>query len=317
MGVNFTIKNKLLIILFFFFVPGAVMAQTGRVGAHSAITKWTEPASGITTAVQGKAIAERIIDAAGVKTDLDIRPANIENAAAVVYGGKRYVIFNPTFINNLIKTTGTEWAAISVLAHEVGHHLNGHTVSGSGSKPATELEADAFSGFVLRKMGASLEQSQSAMQTLASERASRTHPAKYDRLTAIAQGWNHADDQLTGRQTVRKSRDVAQPKTKVPVVSNRDVASNNSRTTLDSRYILGDVYFSADPENKYHVTTNYSLVKVKNGVLNVLGKLTRLNSTRFPYMIYDSQNTQLLVDASGNIITPTGKQVGLLKNHMG
>jgi hypothetical protein len=310
-------KNTFLTVLLSLFLSGMAMAQTGRVGEHSAITKWTELTTGITTAAQGKAIAERIIDAIGLRTDFDIRPATIENAAAVVYGGKRYVLYNPTFINKLIKTTGTEWAAISVLAHEVGHHLNGHTVSGSGSKPSSELEADEFSGFVLRKMGASLEQAQSAMQTLASARASRTHPAKYDRLTAIAQGWNHADDQLAGRQSVRKNLEVTQPRVELPVVANRDVANNTSSSRLNSRYILGDVWFSADPESKYHVTTNLNLVKVKNGVLNVLGKLAKLNSRQFPFMIYDAQNTQLLVNARGHIVTRTGKQVGLLKNHQG
>lgn len=312
-------KNKLLIILFSLFLSGTALAQTGRLGEHTSITKWTEPNNGITTAAQGKQIAERIIDVVGLRANFDIRPANIENAAAVVYGGKRYVLYNPAFINSLIKTTGTEWAAISVLAHEIGHHLNGHTVTGSGSQPTAELEADEFSGYVLRKMGASLPQAQAAMQTLASNRASRTHPARYDRLSAIAQGWNHADDQLAGRQSVRKNLEVTQPRVEAPVNPNRDVASNTTarRTALDSRYILGDVHFSADPGSRYHVTTNYSLVKVGANGVNVLGKLAKLNSSRFPYMIYDSQNTQLLVDVKGNIVNRQGKQVGLLKNHLG
>jgi hypothetical protein len=314
-------KNKLFIILSSLFLSGAAMAQTGRLGEHTSITKWTEPTTGITTATQGRQIAERIIGVVGLRSNFDIRPANIENAAAVVYGGKRYVLYNPTFINNLIKTTGTEWAAISVLAHEVGHHLNGHTVTGSGSQPTAELEADEFSGYVLRKMGATLPQAQAAMQTLASARASRTHPAKYDRLTAIAQGWNHADDQLAGRQTERKDLAITQPRMEAPVVPNRDVARNTPsagrRPVLDSRYILGDVHFRADPGSTYHVTTNLNLVKVGTNGVNVLGKLAKLKSNQFPYMIYDAQNTQLLVDAKGNIVNRNGKQVGLLKNHVG
>lgn len=308
-------KNNILSILLSFFLSGVAVAQTGRIGEHATITKWTAPANSFTTQADGKRLAERIINVVGLRANFDIRPANIENAAAVVYGGKRFVLFNPTFINNLIKTTGTEWAAISVLAHEIGHHLNGHTVSGSGSQPTAELESDEFSGFVLRKMGASLAQAQAAMKTLASARASRTHPGQYDRLTAIQQGWNHADDQLAGRQTVRKSLEVTQPA--APAVNNRDVASNASGATLRSTYILGDVYFSADPSSTYHVTTNYTLVKVSANGLNVLGKLARLNSSRFPYMIYDAQNTQLLIDNKGNILTRNGKQVGLLKNHIG
>lgn len=157
------------------------------------------------------------------------------------------------------------------------------------------------------------------MKTLASNRASRTHPAKYDRLTAIEQGWSHADDQVAGRATERKVPVITQPETE-PVRSTRDVARNApvdmpSRTVLDSRYILGDVYFTADPSSRYHVTTNYNVVKVGEKGLNVLGKMTRLKSNQFPYMIYDAQNTQLFVDVRGAIVNRNGKQVGQLKNH--
>jgi hypothetical protein len=41
-------------------------------------------------------------------------------------------------------------------------------------------------------MGASLNEALAAMQQIASERASTTHPAKSNRLTAITQGWNYA-----------------------------------------------------------------------------------------------------------------------------
>lgn len=314
-----TMKNRILPAFFSLFLSAAAMAQTGRIGEHATITKWTVPTNSFTSNTQGKQIAERIIEAIGLKANFEIQPANIENAAAVVYGGKRYVLYNPTFINNLVKTTGTEWAAISVLAHEVGHHLNGHTVTARGSQPALELEADEFSGYVLRKMGASLTQAQAAMKTLASTRASRTHPGQYDRLTSIEKGWNHADDQLAGRP-VRRTPTVTQPQ-REETVQTRDVARNtratttSSRAVLNSRYILGDVFFNADPSAKFHVTTNYNLVKVGSNGLSVLGKLAKLNSNQYPYVLYDEANTQLLVDRKGNIVTRQGRQVGVLRNH--
>lgn len=308
-------KSRLSFLVFSLLFSIASFAQTGgRIGQHTEVSNWTVPANGFTTAAQGKQIAERIIDVVGLKTNFEILPANIENAAAVVYGGKRYVLYNPTFINKLIKTTGTEWAAISVLAHEVGHHLNGHTVTAGGSQPALELEADEFSGFVLRKLGATLPQAQAAMKTLATANASRTHPGQYDRLTSIETGWNHADDQLAGRATVRKAPPVVSvPKTITQ--SSGDVVRNNTTTTLDSRYILGDVYFNADPSSTFHITTRYNLVKVGTNGLSVLGKLSKTNSSQFPYVISDQQATQLWVSAKGAILTRTGKQVGYLRNH--
>lgn len=67
---------------------------------------------------------------------------------------------------------------MSILAHEIGHHLLGHTISIGSSNPQDELEADKFSGFVLYKMGASLNDAVQAIQLLGSDTDSKTHPSK-------------------------------------------------------------------------------------------------------------------------------------------
>ena len=51
-------------------------------------------------------------------------------------------------------------------ASSFGHHLGGHTLVPGGSQPPIELEADRFSGFVLHKMGADLDQTTQAIRTL-------------------------------------------------------------------------------------------------------------------------------------------------------
>ena len=189
--------------------------------------------------------------------------------------------------------------------------MNGHTISASGSQPKLELEADEFSGFVLRKMGASLGESQAAMKVLASINASRTHPGKYDRLTSIETGWNKADAQIRGK-------DVAQSK---PVARNQSVANNHptyptqkttSQTAIADRYIIGKVVFHADPYAEYYVTTRYNVVKVKGSQMMIIGKLANTKSRQYPYLIYDEASTQLFVDYNGNILTKQGRQVGKL-----
>lgn len=95
---------------------------------------------------------------------------------------------------NMTASTGTSWAAISILAHEVGHHLNGHTLEATGSRPPSELEADKFSGFVLQKLGSNLGNATAAMKAFGSEQGSTTHPAKAERLAAITAGWLQACD---------------------------------------------------------------------------------------------------------------------------
>jgi hypothetical protein len=116
----------------------------------------------IATTVGARDVVREIIDVIGLKPRFELRAANIENAAAVIYNGKRYILYNEDFLAAINNAVHTDWGGVSILAHEIGHHLNGHTLTRAGSNPADELEADEFSGFVLRKMGASLAEAQAA-----------------------------------------------------------------------------------------------------------------------------------------------------------
>ena len=110
-------------------------------------------------------IVADIMDVVGLKSNFEVRTsADIDNAAAIIYEGKRYIIYNKDFVSVVNKLVDTEWAAVSILAHEIGHHLNGHTLVGGGSVPAEELESDEFSGFILRRMGASLAEAQAGIE---------------------------------------------------------------------------------------------------------------------------------------------------------
>jgi hypothetical protein len=134
----------------------------------------------------------KIMDVLGLQADFELREAKVNNVEASIAHRKRYILYNPSFINWINNATKDKWAAIALLAHEVGHHLNGHTIKKSGSKPALELEADEFAGFVLYKLGASLEQSQEVMKYIATAEATRTHPARGSRMIAIEKGWSRA-----------------------------------------------------------------------------------------------------------------------------
>lgn len=138
---------------------------------------------------EADAVIARVVDVSGLSKNFEIRAAGVPNAVAMIQGDARYILYNQYFITQTDKSTHTKWGAISILAHEVGHHLNGHTLKPGGSRPDLEIQADYFSGFVLQKMGASLEEARIAMETLASDQASPTHPAKNDRLAAITNGW--------------------------------------------------------------------------------------------------------------------------------
>jgi hypothetical protein len=118
----------------------------------------------------------------------------INNAYATILQSKRYIVYDNNFLENLDYYAGTDWASISVMAHEMGHHYYNHVVYSSGSTPPKELEADYFSGYVMQRSGASLDQARAAMNKLGTSQASASHPAKADRLSAITNGWNYASN---------------------------------------------------------------------------------------------------------------------------
>ena len=91
-----------------------------------------------------------------MQTDFELKEANVLNIEASISHRKRYILYNPTYITTLNNLTKNKWAVMALLAHEVGHHLNGHTIRKGGSTPELELQADEFAGFILHKLGATL-----------------------------------------------------------------------------------------------------------------------------------------------------------------
>lgn len=120
--------------------------------------------------------------------------SNTDNCFATIIEGQPFIIYDKAFLNRVEETTHTDWGAISILAHEIGHHANFHTIGGTGSRPEKELEADYFSGFWLHEMGANLSQSQEAMKHFQGEFITSTHPPQSQRLVAIQKGWNEAEN---------------------------------------------------------------------------------------------------------------------------
>jgi len=257
-------------------------------------------------------LISKIISVVGLKPNFEVRASNVPNAAAVVSNGKRYILYNQNFITGLVKISGNEWSAVSVLAHEIGHHLNGHTLDNHGSVPSEELDADEFSGFVLRKMGATLDEAQLATKMAADARATTTHPGAYDRLAAIEKGWNNANNQLLGKVDLA----INQPKVQTGPAVTLESLQSQQQTVLADKYIAANVYFNADTKGKYFVTTKLNLVKIQDNQLFLIGKVSPLQSTDYPLLIHDEdEKTQLFVDAEGTIVTPKGKKVGRMEMH--
>ncbi len=166
--------------------------DVGRVSCSYFGEKLPERVTTFASDEEAEAVIKDIIRVSGLAPNFEIKAAGVPNAAAAIYGGRRFILYDQYFVRSLTQQTGTKWAAVSVMAHEIGHHLNGHTLSQIGSQPKFELEADYFSGFVLEKLGASLDEARRAMERFGNPTASPTHPAKHDRLAAITNGWTES-----------------------------------------------------------------------------------------------------------------------------
>ena len=136
-------------------------------------------------------VVEQILSYAGLPQSFDVYSANIYNAAALMVKGKRVILYDPQLIADIENITNHDWPAVSILAHEIGHHLAGHTLATEYNR-AYELEADYFSGFILQKMGATLGEAQAVMSLLRDHQNMTDHPPQAERLVAIERGWQEA-----------------------------------------------------------------------------------------------------------------------------
>jgi hypothetical protein len=140
---------------------------------------------------------ENILAYSGIPMNFEVYSANIDNAVATIINNKRYIIYDPNLLRIIDKNSNSYWSSMSILAHEIGHHLSGHTMKNDINNHKRELEADKYSGFILYKMGATLEQAIYTISMLGTETDSESHPSKFKRIKSITSGWIEASKQLS------------------------------------------------------------------------------------------------------------------------
>jgi len=129
----------------------------------------------------------------------------VENCQSILYNGKPYILYNPVFLGSVRRlnfsqanlpgaVNDRDWSALTILAHEVGHHINFHLLNPPADKTLAdlELEADRTAGHIISAMGASLQQVQLAYLDLP-ENAVSGYPTRQARLDAVATGWTDAN----------------------------------------------------------------------------------------------------------------------------
>ena len=144
--------------------------------------------------------------------------SNINNAVAAVYKGQRYILYDRVFMNSLTAGSNQYWSNMFILAHEMGHHINGHSLDivlyasdiidpkSLEEKRKQELEADEFAGFVLAKLGASLSQTSKVLLNIPriSNENSSTHPSKNKRIASVRVGFKKGEITKTKSSVIVK-----------------------------------------------------------------------------------------------------------------
>ena len=146
---------------------------------------------------------DQILNVIGASKRFVLQPCdNINNAVATSFKGIRYILYDRDFMDSL--DNGTNWGNLFILAHEVGHHINGHSVDivlyaadiveskTLEQKRLQELEADEFAGFILAKLGGDISEANKIISKISTndDDTYDTHPSRSKRLNAIKIGYN-------------------------------------------------------------------------------------------------------------------------------
>lgn len=182
---EYHLKNFLF--LFAFFVSFNSFAQEAGVelcNSYKGVSSFNSKANNI---------LDKILSTIGASRRFVLMPCNnIEGARAHIYKGVRYIFYNEKFMRQ-VTTYTNNWSNLAILAHEVGHHINGHTLvySTLEENKKMELEADEFAGFVMAKLGASLTQATAFTKIFPEyDDTYETHPTRSKRLDAVKKGYS-------------------------------------------------------------------------------------------------------------------------------
>jgi hypothetical protein len=226
-------------LLLSFLIALSLTAGAQRVNDCGFIIPRNSIRSEFASVYEARGYINNILNQVNWEQNFQVKEQNgINNAYATIINNQRYIVYDNRFLENLDNYAGTKWASISVLAHEVGHHYYNHMFNESENSLSKELEADYFSGFVMEKLGASLQEATAAMNQIASERASSTHPGKTDRLNAITNGWNKA----YGSSTQGPARIPSPSRSSSP----SSYPSQQQQTTADDSWIQLSLYGNSD-----------------------------------------------------------------------
>ena len=195
-------KNILKTILYisFFLYLSVVSAQSICSISEAELTYNTANClsgySGIKLESENQKSIDNILNTIGIANANFVTKSckDIYNAFAYYdpYNKIRYIAVDENFIYNL-NPKNYQWTSIFALAHEIAHHLNGHTMTDAkndNERRQRELDCDKFAGFAIRKLGGSIESLKKAIKSIPHPKNNTgSHPTYERRLASALEGY--------------------------------------------------------------------------------------------------------------------------------
>lgn len=137
---------------------------------------------------------EQIADIAGFETNFMVYSTKTAGMSVIASineaNNERIIIYNDAYRQKIAASRNLDWTTIFMIAHEVGHHLAGHTLGNDESKRRQEeLSADYFAGFIMAHCYAEKSHVLEAINFLEENPTDGIHPPRIERENKILEGW--------------------------------------------------------------------------------------------------------------------------------
>ena len=307
--------KKLILLLLF-----APLISFGQIKEGIELCfEYKRAVSAFTSDKEANEALDKILSVIGASRNFTLTPCdNIFNALAVTYKGERYILYDGEFMKKISELTN-DWSSTFILAHEVGHHINGHTRdyllapilddNSLAKQRQEELEADNFAGFVLAKLGASLNQTIAAIDLITTndDDTYSTHPSKNKRLAAIKTGYSKA----LGNENIVITGDY---ETKVADEYYYNGIEKERSGNMAAALILYNRAIDFNPNNEFYYAKRAGIkeeFKDFRGAIEDYSKSIKINP-RSEYFVlralvrdYENQITKTYTDLRGRVIYGT------------
>jgi len=131
-------------------------------------------------------------------TDIEINKTVKFGAFSIITKNckRRFFLYNEEFFDSVYNVTNSYNCIKSICFHELAHHFYRHPLKSKWEAHIHEIEADRYSGFQMRLIGATIDESIAAMTYFGNNVATHSHPNKEDRIKEIKSGYFDASSRL-------------------------------------------------------------------------------------------------------------------------